>query len=242
MRTALTPIAAAIMLAAGPAPAAQETRGEWDLGVAELRTMVERIQAEMYRPGERVANWNRGGADPDAELRAAGAETHYYHLRRASDHGVAILTDRPIAGFAPASWRVVDTYGSATAEVDNPIVQFDALSPRYVAGLRAGSERRGDVDCVDSIANAILFERTDVPAGAEDADIPLMFRLFLIAAEGQTVCTRYQGNREDGYRGIAFLPDGRTLPVLNESDELITIVPAAPLDELVTFVGREGGT
>ena len=37
----------------------------------------------MLRPGERVEGWDRGGADPDAELRALGADRHYFlHPRR----------------------------------------------------------------------------------------------------------------------------------------------------------------
>ena len=66
--------------------------------------------------------------------------------------------------------------------------------------------------------------------------------MLLLAAGDQTVCTRYHGNAGDGYRGLAFLPDGRSLPTLNQSDELIMIVPAGPLDTLVTYVSSEGVT
>lgn len=234
---------AALLLAGTPLGlAAQEMRSEWDMSVAELTAMVERLRGELYRPGERVPGWDRGGANPDADLRAAGAETHYFRTHRASGEGVVILSARPMASFAPEAWRVADTYGSAAAAVDNPFIQFDALSPRYVIGLRAGSARRGDVDCVDAIANATLYERPDVAASDADARIPLLFRLLLLAAEDQRVCTRYQGDARAGYRGLAFLPDGRALPRLNESDERITIIPAGPLERLVTYSGQGGGT
>lgn len=230
-----------LLLIASPA-AAQDVRSEWDMSVAELQAMVERLRAEMYQPGEQVPGWNRGGANPDADLRAAGAERHYFRLQRASGTGIIILSERPIADFAPAGWRVADTYGSAAATLDSPFVQFEALSPRYVVGLRAASYRRGDVDCVDTVANATLYERTDVPLGQEDAQIPLMFRLLLLAAEDRTVCTRYQGNAREGYRGLAFLPDGRILPGLNRSEEQITIIPAGPIETLVVYSGRGSGT
>lgn len=242
MRRALKLVAALLLLATPLGLAAQEMRSEWDMSVAELTAMVERLRSELYRPGERVPGWDRGGANPDAELRAAGADTHYFRTHRASGDGVVILSGRPISSFAPPSWRVRDTYGSAAAVLDNPFIQFDALSPRYVIGLRAGSARRGDVDCVDAVANATLYERPDAATSDADARIPLLFRLLLIAAEDQIVCTRYQGDRQSGYRGLAFLPDGRTLPRLNESEERITIIPAGPIEALVTYSGQGGGT
>lgn len=231
---------AAALLALPCGLAAQESRGEWDMSVADLRQMVERIRAEMYSPGERIPNWDRGGANPEADLRAAGADRHFFLLHSATGDAVAILTDRPLTSLAPAAWRVADTYGSAAIRIDNPVVQFESLSPRYVIGIRAGSARRNDADCIDSLANATLYERPEMPAAAEDQDIPLLFRLVLLAAEDQTVCTRYRGNREHGYHGVAFLPDGRTLPRLNESEELITIIPAGPVETLVRYGGRTG--
>lgn len=242
MRRALRLIVPLLLLAGPAALPAQDVRSEWDMSVAEMQQMVERLREEMYRPGERVPGWNRGGANPDADLRAAGVDSHYFQLERPGGRGLVILSDRSIASLAPAAWRVADTYGSAAEEVDNPFVQFEALSPRYVAALRGGSERRGDADCIDRVANATLYERPDVAAGEADARVPLMFRLLLLAAEDQTVCTRYQGSREQGYRGLAFLPDGRSLPRLNESDERITIIPAGPIERLVSWSGRGGAT
>jgi len=232
--------AAAALLAVPCALAAQDRRSEWDMSVADMRQMVERIRAEMYAPGERVPNWDRGGANPDADLRTVGADRFFFRLHGVNGDAVAILTDRSIASFAPAAWRAIDSYGSAATRVDNPVVQFEALSPRYVIGIRAGSARRNDADCVDSFANATLYERSDLPAGPEDESIPLFFRLILLAAENQTVCTRYRGNRSEGYQGVAFLPDGRTLPRLNQSEELMTIVPAGPIETLVRYAGGSG--
>jgi hypothetical protein len=242
MRNIFMLIAAALLLAPPAAAAAQESHGEWDMDVAQLRAAVERMRTEMFRPGDRVAGWNRGGADPDADLRAAGADSHYYRIRRSGGDAIVILTARPLAGFAPAGWRVADTYGEAAARAGNPFVQFEALSPRYVIGMRGDSERRGDTDCVGGVVNATLYERSDVPATAADAQIPLFFRLMLLATEDQIVCTRYEGNAREGWRGIAFLPDGRALPALNDGDDHIEIVPAGPIERLVTHRETDGGT
>jgi hypothetical protein len=219
---------------ASPA-AAQDVERATPPSVADMRVIVERMRAEMYAPGERVANWDRGGADPDAALRAAGADSHFYRLHRAHGEAVVMLTDRPIASFVPAGWRVVDTYGASATRVANPFVQFEAFSDRYVIAIRAGSARRGDADCVDAVANATLYERPGAAAIAADDNIPLFFRLVLLAGEGQTVCTRYEGSARAGWRGRAFLPDGRRLPQLDDAEERITIVPRAPIEGLITY-------
>ena len=59
------------------------------------------MRAELLRPGERVEGWDQGGADPDAELRALGADRYYQLSRGVDGTGVTILTDRPIREFAP---------------------------------------------------------------------------------------------------------------------------------------------
>lgn len=230
---------AAILSGALAAPArAQETTGF--PSVADMQRVVTQIREQMYTPGAAVDGWNRGGANPDAELRRAGADHFYYRLSKADGDGVAILTDRPLADFAPAEWRVVDTYGDSSARVANPVVQFEAMSERYVVGLRAGSARRGDVDCIDGIANAVLYERPGAAPTSEDDTIPLFFRLVLLAGENETVCTRYEGSREAGWHGRAFTADGHSLPELDDEAERITIVPAAPIQRLITFHARPG--
>ena len=81
-----------------------------------------------------------------------------------------------------------------------------------------------------------------VPATRRDDQIPLMFRLLLLAVEEQTVCTRYDGNRE---RRLARprLPARRPrrCPRSTRATTISTIVPAAPIERLVTYSGTGGG-
>jgi hypothetical protein len=233
MRNALALIAAGLLAAATPPIAAQEVTGF--LTLEQMQEAVSRMREQMYTPGDPVEGWNRGGADPDAVLRAAGADRFYYQIHGTGGDGVAMLADRPFANLVPADWRVVDTYGDSAAAVSNPVIQFEALSERYVIGIRAGTERRGGVDCVGNIANATLYERPGRTARTDDSEIPLFFRLALLAAEGQTVCTRYEGNRETGWQGRNFTPEGRRLPGLDDEFERVTIIPAGPIDRLIVY-------
>jgi hypothetical protein len=106
-----------------------------------------------------------------------------------------------------------------------------------VIAVRAGTARRGDVDCIDGVANATLYERPGAAAIPADDGIPLLFRLVLLAGEGQTVCTRYEGDARAGWRGRDFLPDGRRLPALDSPGEVMTIIPAGPIDRLIAYRG-----
>ncbi len=226
-----TTIAAAALL---PAPASWALQPEPQPALEQFRTMVAELRATMLRPGERVPNWNVGGANPDADLRARGAERHYMLSRDDEGDSVSILTARPIAELAPEAWRIVDSYGSSATPLASPQIDFTAVSARYVFAIRSQFERRGGVDCSQGITNALLYEVPDAPAGGNDAVIPLMFRALILALEGQELCVRSDGDAARGYRSRVFLPDGRLLPEMND-DDVSTIVPAAPIDRLVTW-------
>lgn len=232
----------ALLIAAMPQPAAaakpaleapETAEAEEDI-VAQLRAAVAALREELLRPGPVIPGWNVGGGDPDAEVIAAGAERNYLLLRSEDgEKSVAILTPRPISDFAPAGWRVVDSYGAAADAVDRPFVQFDTLSPRYVMAIRANVYRRDNIDCSDRISHAFLYELPGTEMTEEDEMAQMMFRLALLAMEGVTICTRYEGSRAEGWLARPLLPDGRSLPSLAEPGDRATIVPAAPVDELL---------
>lgn len=201
--------------------------------LAQFRTAVEQMRAAMLRPGAQVSGWDRGGADPDGDLRALGADRYYQLSRGVDGAGVTILTDRPIRDFAPAGWRVVDSYGSATERLDHPQVDFHPLSERYVVATRSTLWRQNDADCFRSPSHALLYEVPGAPESPDDATMLMMFRMIILAMDGQTVCVRMDGDRAQGYRSRFFLPDGRALPALTDANDLLTIVPAAPLETLV---------
>lgn len=228
-----------ILLAAGAvlavqAPASGQGQDPAVAGITELRAIVGQLRDRLLQPGERVAQWNVGGDDPDAEIRRRGAERHYMLSHGDDGDSVGILTSRPITELAPEAWRVIDSYGEADAPLDSPQVDFQHISPRYVFASRTQWRRRGDVDCTDGITNALLYEVPDAPTSAEDDSLPIMFRLLILALEGQELCVRSDDNGRGGYSSRIFLPDGRLLPELTP-DGPMEIVPAAPVDRLINW-------
>jgi hypothetical protein len=207
--------------------------------LGQLRAAVAAMREEMFRPGPLVPGWNVGGADPDSELRAAGADRHVFLLEAEDgEKSVVLLTDRRIADFAPGSWQVVDSYGSADEAVERPFLQFSRLSPRYVIATRANGFRRDSIDCTDRISHALLYELPGETMSEEDENAGMAFRLGLLAVEGVTACTRYEGSRSEGWSARPLLPDGRSLPALEQPAERLRVVPLAPVDELMRLQPR----
>src|ERR1700741_4029075 len=141
MRLILSLSLALLLLGLPAAAPAQTDQTNPEGGFADLQAMVAQMRSSLYAPGEQVPGWDRGGADPDAALRAAGADSHYFAVEGGSGRSVGILTSRPLTAFAPAAWRGIDTYGSPTTRLDNPSLLFEMLSHRYAVGLRANGRR-----------------------------------------------------------------------------------------------------
>jgi hypothetical protein len=226
----------ALLLFGMPATApAQTDQTNPEGGFADLQALVAQMRSSMYTQGEQVRDWDRGGADPDSVLRARGADRNFFAYDDNSGRSIGILTQRPLTAFAPPGWRVIDTYGSSATRLDNPSLLFEMLSDRYAIGLRANGRRVRDADCVDPIANATLYEIPGAPSRPDDASIPILFRVLLLAQDGQTVCVRLDGNAQNGWRLRSFTRDGHRLPQLDETNQLITIIPAGPIERLIAF-------
>jgi hypothetical protein len=227
----------ALLLAAPAATPAQTDQTSPEGGFADLQAMVTQLRASLYTPGELVPSWDRGGADPDRALRAAGADSHFFAVDGGSGRSVGILTDRPLTAFAPRGWRVIDTYGASATRLDHPSLLFEMLSNRYAVGIRANGRRVRDADCVDPVANATLYEIPGAQPHPGDDMIPILFRVLLLAGANQVVCARTEGNAESGWRTLYFTEDGHRLTGLQDvgEDERMTIVPAGPIERLVSF-------
>ena len=225
----------ALLLGAPAAAPAQTDQTNPEGGFADLQAMVGEMRTSMYRVGEVVPGWDRGGADPDGALRAAGVDSHYFAVDGSSGRSIGIITARPLTAFAPAAWRVVDTYGASATRLDNPSLLFQMLSHRYAVGIRANGRRVRDADCSDPIANATLYEIPGAAAQPGDESIPILFRVLILAGDGQIVCARSEGTAQAGWHMRYFTEDGHRLPGLDEEQQLMTIVPAGPLEALVNY-------
>lgn len=236
-------VAAAALLPGAATPTMVQEEPEAAVGEAEelaqFQAVIAEARATLLRPGPYVEGWDRGGANPNDDLRAMGAERFYLLSRTDEEDSVTILTDRPIADFAPSGWDIVDSYGAHEAVEGNVQVDFMPLSARYVMAARGRVQRRGNVDCYGDLDHALLYEVPGAAPGPDDEIIPISFRIMLLALGDEIICVRSNGDRTQGYRVRTFLPDGRTLPAMDQGreNEIMTIVPAAPIDRLIAWRG-----
>ena len=203
----------------------------------EYEEAIRGLREAMLQTGDPVQNWDVGGADVETAIRALGADKYYLLETDPADGTmvVSILTERPVADFAPATWRVAESFGSAETKLESPTVSFVVMTARYVVGGRAGTRRARDAACTEKIGHAILYEVPGAPSTPEDADMPDIFAAMMLALEGQTICSRYDGSPDKGYSVRDFLPDGRLLlnPDRSVRAGRAAIVPAAPVDSLI---------
>ena len=237
-------LAAALLLCAAPAAAVptqpQTAEQPAPSPEAQLRSVIDEVRSTLLRPGEVVAGWNVGGADPDAALRAKGADSHYFLIDDGASREVSILSDKRIDSFAPRDWRPVDSYGSAIAFAEKPSLAFAALSSRYKVGVRGDGYRADNIDCSKKVTHAILYEDADAPEDGTDLQTAIgLFRVTLMAMDGQEICSRAEGDAEAGWTVRYMLRDGRDLPEFNKEQTRMTIVPAAPLDTLIKAAPAE---
>ena len=203
----------------------------------EDQDSLRSLREAIFPAGERDENWDVGGADIEKDLRDLGVD-RFYLLQTGSPDGatlVTIVTDRPISDFAQREWRVVDTYGSADAFLGNPGLTFGYLSPRYILAGRTNNRRVRSVSCADGISHAILYEVPGASESADDKELPEFFRAMMLAIEGQTLCSRADGDSSKGWSIRQYFPDGRRLlnPDRSISSDRVTTVPAAPVGTLI---------
>ena len=230
-------LAAPLAAASADVPTKLEELAPSEGSDREIDEAIRALRQAMFPAGERVENWDVGGADLEGTVRALGADKYYVLETDSSDgsSSVSILTDRPITDFAPADWRILQSYGSAETDLEGPSLAFSHLSPRYVLAGRANGLSAGSADCSNRIGHAILYEIPGAPETPEDKDISDMFAGLILAIDGQTLCARFEGDREKGYSVRYFLPDGRLLlnPDRSVPSARASIVPAGPIDSLI---------
>ena len=119
--------------------------------------LVKEVRAELFKPGPILPGWNVGGADPVAELDAAGSSKYVLLTEDADgERSLQIRTAARIDSLAPAGWRVVDSVGSPIAYAANPSIGVTRFGTGCVVGTRFSGERKDRMDCGVVQSHAIV--------------------------------------------------------------------------------------
>ena len=80
------------------------------------------------------------------------------------------------------------------------------VSDRYVMATRSHSWRQNDAGCFRNLSHALLYEVPGAPSRPDDETVPMMFRMFILAMEDQTICVRSDGDRAQAGAAASSCP------------------------------------
>ena len=233
---------AAILLAAlaVPATAAAATPGTDAMEDVQARAFMESLiaqfEAEILAPGPMVDGWNAQGADVEADLAARpGGKAGNYLLEvgKDGDRGVTVFSPESPTSVIPADWTMIAEIGDFHRAGDFDLYAMQLDGP-YFAVIRGANEQNGTAWCSSGWVQARLYEDSSVAEGSdlEPAVVEMLFKAFVRRFEDKVICSRHDAET-DGYRARYFLPDGRSLPKMDELEEKAVIVPRGDLGELL---------
>ena len=209
---------------------------EVELGRAAEAAMKQAV-AELMRPGPRRPDWDKGGVDLHASVeRSAGGAAGTYLLSVEKDGGrsVTILGAQDPERLLPTGWTLNTQAGASakpSAAQSLSIAQLDG--PYHFFGWE-NFRPVGDAYCsTGSVGGRLYRSRGRSTSNNLPGElVPALFRATIARMEEYRICWRFDREGE-GYRKSYFLEDGRTLPRLDEFGERVTLVPAAPVEELL---------
>jgi len=219
---------------AGSVWATPTTPGRAEAEASAIDKSMDEAFSEMMKPGPVEPGWSKGGVDIDAAIRGkpgGAAKNYLLTIDKDGDRTLEIYAPDPVQGFVPVEWRLVSQTGSVEAVVTNSILGFGSFDKRYHYVIRTRGSRVGDTFC-DDLVGAQLYEDP-----TKSADMPAevalgIFNFMARRTSGMTICTKYEGKGPD-YSYRYYLTDGRSLPGLNEEGSVSSVVPAAPVIELL---------
>lgn len=229
---------ALLLLASGPAATTPTTETH---PVDDVRAVVEaalnQFEVKAMAPGPAEPGWSEAGTDLHAlvDSRPGGRAANFL-LQEDKDgsRSVMILSPSSPLGLVPDTWSPIADIGDIESAASGTDFYIGHLEGPYYAVLRGSSRQVGKAYCSSGPVTARLYRRPE-PADADELAPEIMELLFgavVRRLEKYEVCTRYDADG-DGYRSRSFLPDGRSLPGLEESEERVTVVPAAPVETLL---------
>lgn len=224
-----------VALLAGSAPATPVSDQQQLAARAALETALDQMTAELLKPGEVRQGWEKGGVDVYKALEAAPGGTGKNYLLSVDKDGERSLTIvRPAAPatFVPDNWkRMLRSGDRQSSQANVTVANLDG--PYFIVGWET-SRRVADAFCSSGGIGGELHRSSgaDTEGQAPDYLIPALFNGAVKRFQKVRVCWRFD-RKGDGYAVTYFLEDGRALPTMNDAEELVTIVPAQPVERLL---------
>ena len=201
-----------------------------------LQAAMDEISAELLKPGPKREGWDKGGVDLYQLVEAApGGATRNYLLGidKDGERTITIVGARDLS-LIPKQWQTITSAGSSTDVANSHSLSIGKLEGKYYIVGWDNVRRVGNAFCSTGSIGGKLYERPDtgVPGEMPPEMMPAFFAATVQMLEKRPFCWRYD-RVGDRYRTSYFLEDGRTLPMLDGTDEMTVIVPARSVETLL---------
>lgn len=230
-------ISVSIVLLAGSAMATPSDDAAQIEQTKEFQAAMDAAMAEMMTPGPKQEGWDKGGVDIYrlAEAAPGGNSANYLlNVDKDGERAVMIVRARDLGSVVPGHWKALMHAGSSKELAgSDTLVVGNIDGPFHFAGWES-HRRVGDAFCSAGNIGGELYEAAGQAAESKlpREMIPSVFQAMASHLEKRPMCWRYDRQGES-FKKTYFLEDGRTLPRLNESEDQVTIVRAAPIEQLL---------
>lgn len=194
---------------------------------AQLAPMIE----ELLGPGEPVPGWRESGVDILAELGAleGGLSANLLRDGETAAQSVSDLSGKAapdLSGFSRLALRA-----SPPGRIDAR--NFINIAPGMWLEMAMQRTVQGNALCNSGLPGVTLHSKVPV---TEQSMGDLLSTIVAVSLNdrlvSREVCLVYARDG-DGYRALSFLPDGRSLPLLDADAPRVQIMPAS---ELTAFI------
>jgi hypothetical protein len=224
-----------VALLAGSASATPVSDQQQIAARAALESALDQMAAELLKPGEVRPGWEKGGVDIYQALESApGGLGGNYLLSTDKDGERSITVVQPgaPADFLPDSWKLVVRSGAQQIPTANVTI-LNLEGPYFVVGWET-SRRVADAFCSSGGIGGELHRSSDTRPDSEIPQylLPALLNGTVKRFKDTRICWRFD-RKGDDYAVTYFLEDGRALPTMNDAEEMVTIVPAQPVEGLL---------
>lgn len=199
----------------------------------DFRRTMDHIRREGFRRGPTRADWSEGGIDVEAALEAEGGGGALL-VGRKGDGDLDVVTMAPVRmpDLVGPGFVELASYGDIDAAVAGTELTVGTVDRTLAVAMRIRMRRVGSGYCGGELLGVKLYR---LPGRPElDPQIgPFLFASLVEVGRDLPYCLVWKRTADGGFTDSSFLPDGASLPALDEREIVYRATPVASIDRLL---------
>lgn len=189
---------------------------------------------EAFRMGPVRPDWNRGGVDlpTAAPAEAGGGAPLLVGRTEGGDLDIVAVAPVALADLVSPGWIEVATEGDIDAELANTELTVGTMGGIVAVAVRVRLRRVGTAYCGGELLGAKLY-RLPGGEGYDRQSAGLLFASLVDTMRERPYCLVWTHQPDGSFSDSSFLPDGTSLPALDERETLHWPRPVMPVERLL---------